>query len=284
MEAVIENKWHVDTGESVFETDAETLKQWIWEGSVLPHHRISRGGLRWLEAGKVPQFAEHFAAAQEMKGLLGGDVPPAKTTMPPVRVPSPQTDERFALPSERIAATATPFGVKLMASSVIVVILALLGGYLWAYHVSAPRDVASMQNESKIVELQTKFDEGKAVIEAFRNAKPAFQPPVAASMPPTAGLGPAKTGDFAARKGLNAVGNMPTYTAQSMPDLSAMMPKHDYDGELKNLTAQFERDKSKVIADIRAADSKSRFPLAALALFMGLGGLNLVRLKVSSRK
>lgn len=281
METPIENNWHVDTGESVLETDAETLKQWIREGSVFPHHRLSRGGLRWLEAGKVPQFAEHFATAHEMKELLSSDIPPAKTPLTREGTHLSQNDDQFVLPSEKIAAAQTPFGIKLMASSAVALILALLGGYLWAYHVSSARDFASLKNEPKMFELQTKLDGDKAVIEAFRNSKPAYQPPVAGAYAP--GLGPAKTGDFADRK-FGSPGNMPTYTTPRIPDPSAMMPKSDYDGMLKNLDAQFETDKKKIVGDIRAADSKSRFPLAAFALFMGLGGLNFVRLKLFSKK
>lgn len=288
METTVEKNWYIDTGESVLETDAETLKQWIWEGAVLPHHRVSRGGLRWLEAGKVPQFAEHFATAQEMKELLGSDAPsPPTNPMPPVRTPVPPTDERFALPSERIAAAPTPFGVKLMVSSAIVLVLALIGGYLWAYQVSSPRDFAAMKNEPKIVALQTKYDKDKAVIEEFRNAKPAYQPPPIASMPSGPKLGPSKTGKLARQDKLMQMAASQfegyNYTPPPMPDLSAIMPKRDFDGELKNLGAQFENDKNKIVADIRSADSKSKFPLAAFALFIGLGGLNLVRLKFSSK-
>jgi hypothetical protein len=288
METTIEKNWHVDTGESVFETDAETLKQWIWEGAVLPHHRVSRGGLRWLEAGKVPLFAEHFATAQEMKELLGSDLPPAKTPMPPVRPPMPQMDDRFALPSEKIAAEPTPFGIKLMAGSAVALVLALIGGYVWAYHISSPRDFATMKNDPKIVALQTKYDKDKVVIEEFRDAKPAYQPPPIASIPSGPRLGPGKTGKLAGQDKLMQMAASQfekyDYTPPPIPDLSAMMPKHDYDGELKNLSAQFETDKNKAVADIRNADSKSRFPLAAVVLFFGLGGLNLVRLKFSSRK
>jgi hypothetical protein len=223
-----------------------------------------------------------------MKDLLGGDVPPAGTPLPPVRTSVPQMVDRFALPSERIAATPTPFGVKLMASSAIVLVLALVGGYLWAYQISSPRDFAAMKNEPKLVERQVKYDKDKAVIEEFRNAKPAYQPPSIASVPSSPKLGPNKTGKLAGQDKLMQMAAAQfedyNYAPPPMPDLSAMMPKRDFDGELKNLGAQFEDDKNKIVADIRSADSKTKFPLAAFALFIGLGGLNLVRLKFSSRK
>lgn len=290
METPNEKNWHVDTGGSVLETDAETLKQWIWEGTVLPHHRVSRGGLRWLEAIKVPQFAEHFATAKEMNDLLGNTVaPPPQAASTPVFTPPPRRpvsefDDRYALPSEKIKMAETPFHIKLMASSAIVLVLAIVGGYLYAYHISSPREVAAMKDDPKLVEIQTKFDKDKAAIEEFRNAKPAFTPAAPRASGPR--LGPAKTGDIA--RGPLAyfdASQLPNFdNTPPQPDLSALMPHHDYDGELKNLNAKFETDKNKVITDIRAADSKKRFPAAAFLLFIGLGGVNLVRLRVSSKK
>ena len=35
--------WRVSTIEGVFETDLETLKQWISEGCVLPTDKVSKG-------------------------------------------------------------------------------------------------------------------------------------------------------------------------------------------------------------------------------------------------
>ena len=63
--------WRVSTVEGIFETDLETLKQWIIEGCVLPTDKVSKGNLSWIEAGRVPK----------LKGAFDGDPTPAP---PPV--------------------------------------------------------------------------------------------------------------------------------------------------------------------------------------------------------
>ncbi len=73
--------WRVSTVEGVFETDLETLKQWIAEGCVLPTDKVSKGNLNWIDAGRVPK----------LKGAFSGEVvatPPQTTT---TSVPSPDT-------------------------------------------------------------------------------------------------------------------------------------------------------------------------------------------------
>jgi hypothetical protein len=56
--------WRVSTVEGVFETDLETLKQWIVEGCVLPTDKVSKGNLSWIEAGRIPK----------LKGAFNGEV------------------------------------------------------------------------------------------------------------------------------------------------------------------------------------------------------------------
>ena len=52
--------WRVSTVEGIFETDLETLKQWINEGCVLPTDKVSKGNLSWIEAGRVPKLKNAF--------------------------------------------------------------------------------------------------------------------------------------------------------------------------------------------------------------------------------
>ena len=52
--------WRVSTVEGIFETDLETLKQWIVEGCVLPTDKVSKGNLSWIEAGRVPKLKPAF--------------------------------------------------------------------------------------------------------------------------------------------------------------------------------------------------------------------------------
>lgn len=53
--------WRVETPEGIFETDLETLKQWIVEGCVLPTDKVSKGNLNWIEAGRAPVLRRAFA-------------------------------------------------------------------------------------------------------------------------------------------------------------------------------------------------------------------------------
>src|SRR5688500_2690086 len=68
--------WRVSTVEGVFETDLDTLRQWIVEGSVLPTDKVSKGSLNWIDAGRAPM----------LKAAFNGEVvpvaapPPADTT------------------------------------------------------------------------------------------------------------------------------------------------------------------------------------------------------------
>src|SRR6185295_20243198 len=52
--------WRVSTVEGVFETDLETLQQWIVEGCVLPTDKVSKGNLSWIDAGRVPKLKAAF--------------------------------------------------------------------------------------------------------------------------------------------------------------------------------------------------------------------------------
>ena|GEM_PF-4825084 len=54
--------WRVSTPEGVFETDLETLRQWIVEGCVLPTDKVTKGNLSWIEAGRVPKLKAAFNA------------------------------------------------------------------------------------------------------------------------------------------------------------------------------------------------------------------------------
>jgi len=60
MSAQVET-WRVSTPEGVFETNLETLKQWIGEGCVLPTDKVSKGNLSWIEAGRAPMLRATFA-------------------------------------------------------------------------------------------------------------------------------------------------------------------------------------------------------------------------------
>src|SRR5687768_5674914 len=64
--------WRVSTVEGVFETDLDTLRQWIVEGSVLPTDKVSKGSLNWIDAGRAPM----------LKAAFNGEVVPAEARPP----------------------------------------------------------------------------------------------------------------------------------------------------------------------------------------------------------
>ena len=53
--------WRVSTSEGVFETELETLRQWIAEGCVLPTDKVSKGNLNWIDAGRAPMLKAAFS-------------------------------------------------------------------------------------------------------------------------------------------------------------------------------------------------------------------------------
>jgi hypothetical protein len=272
-----EKNWHVDTGAGVHETDAETLGQWIREGRVLRQHRISRGGMRWLAAGQVPQFAGYFPAGVNM---------PPNTVAPGYR-PGPGMPEAGRDVPSALKNTAPSFGLRLVAGSMLALLLAAAAAYAWAYHVAAQRDFAALLKEPEAQALQNKFDEDKNALELFRNPKSTVTP--ASTPAPVSKLGPAKTGDIAARK--TSFGNMqidldklPKFTPPHIQVPHFEVPKVDVDKGVADLTVKFEADKKSLVENVRAEDSKKRFIPAFALLFIGLGGLNVVRIKLFSKK
>ncbi|MEZ5346059.1 MAG: hypothetical protein R2681_10950 [Pyrinomonadaceae bacterium] len=56
-------KWQVEVNGEIYEAEFADLLDWIAERSLLETDKVSRGNLRWLEAGKVPALAKHFRAS-----------------------------------------------------------------------------------------------------------------------------------------------------------------------------------------------------------------------------
>ncbi|HKO96069.1 MAG TPA: DUF4013 domain-containing protein [Pyrinomonadaceae bacterium] len=62
--------WRVQTPEGLFETDLETLKQWIAEGCVSPTDKVSKGSLNWIEAGKAPMLKAGFSGERRPLAVI----------------------------------------------------------------------------------------------------------------------------------------------------------------------------------------------------------------------
>ena len=87
-------QWRVSTIEGIFETDLETLKQWIVEGCVLPTDKVSKGTLNWIEAGRAPMLRAAF------NGEINTTAPPPTvTTTDPASPLSPVTEAAAADPA-----------------------------------------------------------------------------------------------------------------------------------------------------------------------------------------
>ena len=74
-------QWRVSTIEGIFETDLETLRQWIVEGCVLPTDKVSKGKLSWIEAGRAPMLRAAF------NGEISAAPPPPSVTTTAQGVP-----------------------------------------------------------------------------------------------------------------------------------------------------------------------------------------------------
>ncbi|HEV7744262.1 MAG TPA: hypothetical protein VGO56_04620 [Pyrinomonadaceae bacterium] len=104
MSAQVES-WRVSTPEGVFETDLETLKQWIVEGCVQPNDKVSKGNLNWLEAGRVPMLREAFAA--EVVPYQPGASEVAAAPLPHADVPAQKESARLVVvPTKSAVITA----------------------------------------------------------------------------------------------------------------------------------------------------------------------------------
>lgn len=53
--------WQLMCDAGTFETDLVGLKEWVAEGRVLPHDKVRKGSLRWIEAGLAPVLRGAFA-------------------------------------------------------------------------------------------------------------------------------------------------------------------------------------------------------------------------------
>ncbi len=114
--------WQVRTVDELLFTapDLATLRAWITEGRLHPDDHVSRTGKHWMRLGDMPEFAEAFAAFQEIPGVLqplgpGGEVsgdlgpPPAfgtADTHSPLTPPASDVE----VPLEPVAAPADDAG------------------------------------------------------------------------------------------------------------------------------------------------------------------------------
>src|SRR6266550_162071 len=99
--------WRVSTVEGEFETDLDTLRQWIVEGCVLPTDKVSKGTLNWIEAGRAPMLRSAFngevASTSVSIATTDGS---AQLTQAPLGAPAPATEEATSTLSCEVEAPA----------------------------------------------------------------------------------------------------------------------------------------------------------------------------------
>ena len=107
--------WRVSTPEGVFETDLETLKQWIVEGCVLPTDKVSKGNLNWIDAGRAPMLRGAFNGEPVVTVSTPASAPP---TEPIQQVPRPLDHvESFGPPDEALPPPAQAADVFVRANA-----------------------------------------------------------------------------------------------------------------------------------------------------------------------
>jgi len=88
--------WQSEVNGQIYETSFEELTQWIAEGALLPHDRVRRGNLRWIQANKVPALYGFFNA-RELGGI--SSIVATTTSGGGVANPQVQTFNNFPPPS-----------------------------------------------------------------------------------------------------------------------------------------------------------------------------------------
>lgn len=98
MSAQLE-QWRVSTVDGMWETDLETLRQWISEGAVAPTDKVSKGNLNWIEAGRAPMLKAAFQAESVAPAVPQSvQPPPAENTWQEPQQESESFDYDDAVP------------------------------------------------------------------------------------------------------------------------------------------------------------------------------------------
>jgi hypothetical protein len=265
----LEKNWYVNIDGTIHEASGETVDKWIWDGTLLSHHTISRGGQRWLEAARVPQFSRLFAAPIDAAEIGPG--------MPEAHSPTdPQTLSGEDLP--------TPLGVKISMGSAIALAVALVAGYFWAFQITSPPERAAFTESPEMRALQIKYDMEKKRIEDIQislkaNAGPA--PAQELSNRPQADPQMQDKWRAAQEASLKKV-----KTADRDPlrfDMNGQAIT-SVDKSFETLDLKLEADQKQTVTDLQKADTRSRFYRTFVLLFLALAGLNIVRITLFSGK
>jgi hypothetical protein len=103
--------WRVSTVEGIFETDLETLRQWILEGCVLPTDKVSKGNQSWIDAGRVPKLKGAFNGEATPPTPPETPVDPFSTPASPPNVPANEPVSSTWVQPVNAVANVTPTSV-----------------------------------------------------------------------------------------------------------------------------------------------------------------------------
>ena len=289
----LEKNWYVNIDGTIHEASGETVDKWIWDGTILSHHTLSRGGQRWLEAGRVPQFSSLFAAA------VDGSAAPAEIGPGMAEARSAAYPQTFSGDDP-----PTPLGLKISMGSAIALAVALVAGYLWAFQISSPPDRASLTEAPEMRALQVKYDMEKKRIEDIQIAqKEKQQKPddlkvnelnkIKLDCQRLAPRDRDSTGIHG--ECADQAENFRQAQAVYLEKLKAAVPQKvqfDMNGQVitsvdkgfETLDLKLEADQKQTVTDLQKADTRSRFYRTFVLLFLGLAGLNIIRLTFFSSK
>lgn len=281
-----EKNWYVNIDGTIHEASGETVDKWIWDGTILSHHTLSRGGLRWLEAGKVPQFAGHFAA-------------PADTSTDTAEIGPGPAEARSAAYSQAPSGDdlATPLGLKISMGSAIALAVALLFGYFWAFQLTSPPDRASLVESPAMRALQTRYDSEKKRLEDIQISLKAETEQASLKLVDRNSiklscerLGPGDSESTGIHSECAELADSVRQAQEaSLKKLKASIPtkvQFDMNGQvvtnveksMETLDLKLEADQKQTVIDLQKADARSRFYRTFVLLFLALAGLNIVRL------
>jgi hypothetical protein len=269
----LEKNWYVNIDGTIHEASGETVDKWIWDGTILSHHTLSRGGQRWREAGRVPQFCAHFASLDDASAdpvEIGPGMAEARSAG------YPQTFPGDDLP--------TPLGLKISMGSAIALAVALVLGYLWAFQMTSPPDRASLTESPEMRALQIKYDTEKKRIEDIQiSLKASAEPTPGQRLTNRPEADPQmqdkwRAAQEASLKKIKTADRDPLRFDMNGQAITSV------DKSFETLDLKLEADQKQTVTDLQKADTRSRFYRTFVLLFLGLAGLNMVRLTLFSPK
>lgn len=249
-----EQNWYVNIDGTIHEVSGNTVDQWIWDGTVLAHHPVSKKGVSWMDVGKTVQFAHHFKNAR-------------------------QDNESAVLQNQhttrvRDEDVPTPVGLKISLGSAAAVVVALLAGYFWAFHIIPPPGEDAFKSTHEVRGLEADYYAARNILEDKRHqllAAPALKK--AADAPELRIRGAHEIGFRKAPavwSDAEAAGNR-----EELKDIEA---------KLLDMDVKYTGERKQTVSLLQKADARSRFYRSFVLCFLILGGFNLFVFTVLSGK